>query len=50
MMKVSRVTVFCRYPLEGGMLDFNYLFTNCMEIAVDLTCTKNPAASTLQVP
>ena len=35
------------YPLSGSMNDFNYIFSNCLEVTVELTCCKKPDASTL---
>ena len=38
-----------RFSIEGGMQDFNYAFTNCMELTVELSCNKKPPAGRLQV-
>jgi hypothetical protein len=36
------------YPLNGGMEDFNYIYGDCVEITIELTCCKYPKASTLE--
>lgn len=36
-----------RYPYTGGMQDFNYIFSNAMELTIEVSCCKYPTKSVL---
>lgn len=37
------------FPYESTMQDFNYAFTNCLEIYLDLACDWIPEENKIQV-
>ncbi|XP_075130539.1 carboxypeptidase M [Leptodactylus fuscus] len=36
------------YKVKGGMQDYNYIYHQCIEITIELSCCKYPDSSTLQ--
>lgn len=36
------------YPLTGGMQDYNYAMHGCMEVTLEVSCCKYPAAAQLK--
>ena len=36
------------YVVDNGMQDYNYLFSNCLEVTAELSCTKQPEVSRLR--
>lgn len=36
------------YSIHGSMQDYNYLYSGCMDLTLELSCTKHPAAEELE--
>ena len=38
------------WPVEGSMMDFNYIFSNCLELTMELACDWIPDEELIRKP